>query len=342
MKNVFLAAAVALIAGTGCKKYDMPSNVPTPHPYVQELTMGADVSWITQMEDAGKKFYDTTGTEKEGIQLMKELGVKAIRLRVWVNPANRYNGLADVLAKAERVKAAGMKLMIDFHYSDSWADPAQQVKPATWAAADFNGLKDSVYNHTLHVLGALKARNIVPEWVQVGNETNDGMLWPDGKASINMANFAALINAGYNAVKANDTTSKVIVHMANGYNNTIFRWLYDGLTTNNAKYDIIGMSLYVEETTWPTLNQQCEANMKDVIVRYNKDVMLCEIGMPATSGAACKRFIEDITEKVYHLPNRRGLGLFYWEPQAYDSWEGYKLGAFTDQGRPTSALEAFK
>lgn len=342
MKNLLIAAGLTLALGTGCKKYDIPANIPSAHPYVSELTMGADVSWITQMEAANLPFYDTAGNKKDGILLMKELGVKAIRLRVWVNPTDGYSGQADVLAKAARVKAAGLKLMIDFHYSDSWADPGQQTKPASWVAADFNGLKDSVYNHTLRVLGSLKASGIVPEWVQVGNETNDGMLWPDGKASGSMANFAALVTSGYNAVKANDTTSKVIVHMANGYNNTIFRWLFDGLTANNARYDIIGLSLYPEETTWPTLNTQCEANMKDMIARYNKDVMLCEIGMPATNGSACKRFIEDLTEKVYHLPNHRGLGMFYWEPQAYNSWQGYKLGAFDATGTPTSALEAYK
>lgn len=184
------------------------SNSPTPlHP---NFAKGADISWLTEMEGAGKKFYSASGTETDCIQLLKNLGINAVRLRVWVNPAGGWNNTADVLAKALRAKALGMRIMVDFHYSDSWADPGQQNKPAAWAAQDFATLQTSVYNHTFNVLTTLKTNGIVPEWVQVGNETNDGMLWPTGKASVNMANFAALVNKGYDAVKAVDNTIKVI------------------------------------------------------------------------------------------------------------------------------------
>ncbi|BAV09035.1 arabinogalactan endo-1,4-beta-galactosidase [Filimonas lacunae] len=341
MKNILLAAGLLVLLSTGCKKYDTPSNVPTAHPYVSAMTMGADVSWLTEMEDAGKVFYDTAGVQKDCIELLKTLGVKAIRLRVWVNPTSGYNNLADVTAKAKRVQAAGLGLMIDFHYSDTWADPANQTKPAAWASLDVAGLQDAIYQHTYSVLNSLKGNGITPKWVQVGNETNNGMLWPEGQASSSMANFASFINAGYNAVKAVDSAAKVIVHLSNGYDTSLFRWMFDGLTANNAKYDVIGMSLYPDVTTWQSLNKLCEANMQNMIKSYNKEVMLCEIGMPVASGAACKRFIEDLTERVYNLPDHKGLGMFYWEPQAYSGWQGYLLGAFNTNGTPTSALEAF-
>src|SRR5206468_9587293 len=149
--------------------------------------------------------------------ILKDLGMNTIRLRVWVNPQAGWNNKSDVLAKAIRAKNAGMKLLIDFHYSDTWADPGHQSKPAAWNNYDLAALKTAVANHTTDVLTTLKNNGIVPEWVQVGNETNDGMLWPEGKASVNMNNFAQLVNAGYDAVKGVDNSIKVIVHLSNGF-----------------------------------------------------------------------------------------------------------------------------
>src|SRR5206468_7849700 len=134
-------------------------------------------------------------------QLMKDIGMNSIRLRVWVNPSDGWCNTSDVVFKAISANSLGMKLMIDFHYSDSWADPGKQNKPDAWSSTDITVLHDSVYKHTVAVLNALKAAGVTPAWVQVGNETNDGMLWPEGKASTSMANFASLVNAGYDAVK---------------------------------------------------------------------------------------------------------------------------------------------
>ena len=194
----------------GCKK-SATSQSPPVIPPTAYIVKGADISWLTQMESNGIKFYNSSGTEKECMQLLKDLGMNSIRLRVWVNPANNWNNTADVVAKAIRAKNLGMKIMIDFHYSDSWADPGQQTKPAAWAAQDVATLQTSVYNHTTAVMNALKTNGITPDWVQVGNETNDGMLWPEGKASVNMANYAKFFIAGYNAVKAVSPSSKVMV-----------------------------------------------------------------------------------------------------------------------------------
>lgn len=302
---------------------------------------GADIGWLTEMEAAGKKFYDNAGAQKDCIQLLKNLGMNAIRLRVWVNPVNGWNGKDDVIAKAVRAKNLGMRVMIDFHYSDSWADPGQQTKPAAWATQDFTTLQNSVYNHTYIVLAALKSNGVIPEWVQVGNETNDGMLWPDGKASTNMANFAALVNQGYNAVKAVDPSIKVIVHISNGFDNSLFRWMFDGLKNNAAKWDIIGMSLYPDPANWASMNAQCLANMNDMASRYNKPVMITEVGMSWDQPTACHSFITDIIAKIKSIPGNNGLGVFYWEPEAYNNWKGYSKGAFDNTGKPTTALNAF-
>jgi arabinogalactan endo-1,4-beta-galactosidase len=272
---------------------------------------------------------------------LKNLGMNSIRLRVWVDPAGGWCNTADVVAKAVRAKNLGMRIMIDFHYSDSWADPGQQNKPAAWAAQDFATLQTSVYNHTFSVLTTLKANGVTPEWVQVGNETNDGMLWPTGKASVNMANFAALELQGYNAVKAVDNTIKVIVHISNGYDNSLFRWIFDGLKNNGGKWDIIGMSLYPSTSNWATLNSQCLTNMNDMVSRYSTPVMICEVGMSWDQPVACNSFLTDLITKVKSVSGNNGLGVFYWEPESYNNWQGFTFGAFDNSGKPTAALNAF-
>ena len=326
-----------------CKKSGSQATTSPPPPVVNtDFAKGADISWLTQMEAAGRKFYNSQGIEKECMQLLKDLGMNTIRLRVWVDPVNGWCNTADVVAKATRAKALGMKIMIDFHYSDYWADPGKQTKPAAWAAQDINGLKQSVTNHTTAVLNVLKSKGFTPTWVQVGNETNDGMLWPEGKASTNMANFSQLIIAGYNAVKAIDQSIKVIVHISNGHDNGLFRWIFDGLKTNGVQWDIIGMSLYPNASNWTAMNTQCLANMNDMVSRYGKEVMVVEVGMSWTEAAACNAFLSDLITKVKSVPDGKGLGVLYWEPESYNNWEGYTLGAFDNSGKPTVALNAFK
>ena len=173
-----------------------------------------------------------------------------------------------------------MRILIDLHYSDTWADPGHQATPAAWPATDLSALTNTIATYTKGVLDTLKAAGVIPSWVQVGNETNDGMCWPLGRASTNMANFAALINAGYKAVKSVSDTTQVIVHISNGYDNSLFRWMFDGLTANNAQYDIIGMSLYPTVDNYVSYTQSCSVNMNDMVTRYNKPVMIVEAGMP--------------------------------------------------------------
>jgi arabinogalactan endo-1,4-beta-galactosidase len=307
---------------------------------------GADISWITEMEASGRKFYDRNGKEMDCFDLMKSLGMNAIRLRVWVDPQGGWNGVKDVLAKAKRAKALNMQLLIDFHYSDSWADPGKQTKPKAWENKNFEELKAAVTAHTTEVLQELKNNNITPEWVQVGNETNDGMLWPDGKASLNnnanIANFAQLFSVGYNASKAVFPDTKVMLHLSNGWDNGLYRWMLDGLKSRGVTFDIIGMSLYPLAASWRNTNTQCLKNAKDMIARYKVPVMIVEVGMPWDQADACYQFIKDLMDKMKSIPDGNGLGVMYWEPQCYKNWNGYSLGAFDNSGKPTIALDAFK
>jgi len=325
-----------------CSKNNSPLGGSNPNPPSPPLfAKGADVSWLTEMEAAGRKFYSSAGTEQECMLILKNLGMNTIRLRAWVNPSGGWNSKADVVAKALRAKNLGLRIMIDFHYSDTWADPGQQTKPVAWTSQDVAALKTSVANYTTDVLNELKNNGVTPEWVQVGNETNDGMLWPDGKASTNMASFAQLVNAGYDAVKSVFASAKVIVHLSNGYDNNLFRWLFDGLKSNGGKWDVIGMSLYPNSTNWSTLNSQCLANMNDMVSRYNKEVMIVEVGMSWDQADVCYLFLSDLIAKTKLVSENKGLGVLYWEPESYNAWQSYPLGAFDNSGKPTIALNAF-
>ncbi len=306
---------------------------------------GADVSWITQMEASGKKFYNNTGTQMECMTLLKSLGINSIRLRVWVNPTGGWNNAADVLVKAKRANDLGLRLMIDFHYSDTWADPGKQTKPAAWTSLSFANLKTAVATHTSEVLTLFKDNGITPEWVQVGNETSNGMLWETGKASVSMSNYAALTTSGYDAVKSVFPNAKVIVHINNGWDNSLFRWIFDGLKNNGGKWDIIGMSLYpgwyTTANDWSNCNKACLTNMNDMVSRYGKEVMIVECGMSWDSPTACKSFLTDLIAKTKTVTGDKGTGVFYWEPQSYGQWQGYSLGAFDNSGKPTVAMDAF-
>ena len=166
-----------------------------------QFANGADIGWLSEMEDNGYIFINDSGITKNCMEILKEKGINALRFRVWVNPRNKYISKQDVAYMTHRADSMGFSVMLDFHLSDSWADPGKQNKPAAWVNHTFTQLLTDVYNHIYDVLDTLKSIGVTPKWVQIGNETNDGMLWEDGRASTHMSNFAELIKSGYNAVK---------------------------------------------------------------------------------------------------------------------------------------------
>ena len=314
---------------------------------VPVFSKGADVSWLPQMEATGYKFYDSDGTEKEGLQLLKDRGMNTIRLRVFVNPSNdKTNGHcspAETVALAVRAKNMGMRIMIDFHYSDTWADPGHQTKPAAWASHSFADLQNDVYNHTYEVLNALKIAGVTPEWVQIGNEIPGGMLWPEGSTS-NWNQLAQLLNKGYDATKAIDTAIKVIIHIDQGNNNARFRWFFDNVKLNNVKYDVIGMSYYPYwlNSDYTVTIANLENNLKDMVSRYAKEVMVVEVGGDYTKVQNTYDMLLAVIAAVKKVPENKGLGVIYWEPQGEKSWSGYQLNAWQSNGKPSLALDAFK
>jgi arabinogalactan endo-1,4-beta-galactosidase len=308
---------------------------------------GADVGWLPQMEATGYKFYDTDGTEKDCLKLLKDRGMNTIRLRVWVNPssdkASGHCSKEETVVMALRAQKMGMRIMIDFHYSDSWADPAKQFKPKAWENDTFSELLTHVYNHTFDVLSTLKKAGVTPEWVQVGNEIPGGMLWPEG-SSKNWSQLAQLLNKGYEATKVVDSKIKLIVHLDEGNNNAKFRWFFDNATANNVKYDVIGLSYYpfwIKKDYAETI-VDLENNLKDMASRYNKEVMVVEVGGEYDKAQNTFKMLAATIKAVKAVPNNKGLGVIYWEPQGEKSWSGYSLSAWRSDGKPSTALDAFK
>jgi arabinogalactan endo-1,4-beta-galactosidase len=236
--------------------------------------------------------------------------------------------------------------MIDFHYSDSWADPSKQVKPKAWEGLNFDQLQQTLYEYTYDVMMALKNAGVTPEWVQVGNEIPGGMIYPEGNTD-NWPQLAKLINKGYGAIKAVSPTSKVILHIDQGNNNERFRWWFDAAKLNNANYDMIGLSYYpywlsnIHPDYTLSINDLAK-NMNDMASRYGKAVMVVEVGGEDNLIQNTYDMLVAVQQKTKSVPDNKGLGVFYWEPEGANSWSHYALSCWGNDGRPTKALDAFK
>lgn len=299
---------------------------------------GADVSWVTELEAKGEKFYNSEGEVTELMQLLRdECGINAIRLRVWVDPENGWNNIDDVLVKARRARTLGLRTMIDFHFSDWWADPGKQAIPSAWSGMTLQEAKAALQKHVTEMLSLLKSYDIEPEWVQVGNETTTGMMWPLGSTN-NGDNFSQLVTAGYEAVKAIFPSSIVIVHCDEGNKASKYEYLYGRLKLQGAKYDMIGMSLYPESGSWQKTVDDCLSNIENCRKAYDKPVMICEIGYDADKPLEAQEMLQTMIDGAL---KRDVKGIFWWEPEATIANTGYGKGAFQN-GRPTGALNPFK
>lgn len=280
---------------------------------VIDKILGADISFLPQMEARGAKFSDN-GQPGDPLEIMKAHGFNYIRLRIFVNPENPkgyspkqgFCDLAHTEAMAKRIKAAGMKFLLDFHYSDYWADPQQQNKPLAWQGEDFTALKKSLYDYTVSVMQALKAQGTTPDMVQVGNEINHGMVWPEGSIR-NLDSLAQLIYEGVKGVKAVSPETYIMLHIALGGQNAEARFFLDNMTRRNVPFDVIGLSYYPKWHGSPT---DLAFNMADLAKRYPQQVMVAEYSQ-------LKREVNDI---AFTVPNGKAVGSFIWEP--LNSWEG--------------------
>ena len=365
MKNYFKFAALAIVIAfaSGCK------NEP-------EFWLGADLGWITEYEHRGLKFYNQNGEERECTALMKELGLNAVRHRVWVDPSAHGNwcNKEDLLEKCLRAKALDMAIMVDFHYSDWWADPGKQNIPAAWSGHSYEQMKEDLAAHTIEVLTYLMNNGIEPKWILVGNETRYGFLWsvksnkfgwPEldengnptiiesmGHVDLNPQQYAGFFATGYEACKKVFPDAIVMVHLDNGFDKDLYDYNLGVLKTGGAKWDMIGMSLYpywaIEggfRDDAETTITDCIENIRHVSEKFDCDVMIVETGFlvdesrPEVLEEGRRQLARVIRESIEQT-NGRCKGVFYWEPECRPSQ--YKLGAFTEDGRPTVIMDAFK
>jgi arabinogalactan endo-1,4-beta-galactosidase len=334
--------------------------------------LGADISSLSKSEDMGGVYKDTDGTQDDALQILKLHGLNYARLRVFVDPADGYHGKEEILGMALRLKSHGIQYLVDFHYSDNWADPGKQYKPAAWRSYSFDQLTQAVYDHTYDVCSSLVAQGTPPDMVQVGNEINAGMLWPDGDYN-HMDNLATLLKAGHQAVKDCSPSTLVMLHIAEGGDNDLARWWFDNMTSRDVPFDVIGISYY---PFWHGSLPELQANLNDITARYGKDVIVVETayafthqeddlfpniltrsmlvpGYPFTPEGQ-RAMLRDIMAIVRAVPNGRGLGVFYWDatwtavkgngwdstdPGSGNAWENQALFDFDDRGLP--ALDEF-
>jgi arabinogalactan endo-1,4-beta-galactosidase len=323
----------------------------TIHPvklHAQAFAKGGDISWLPQMEASGYKFLCDEGIEHDCFMILKEHGFNTIRLRTFVNPSqDKFSGHCskeETVAMALRAQKWGMRVMIDFHYSDSWADPGKQRKPKAWEGHDFPTLLKDLYDYTFDVMSALKTAGVYPEWVQVGNEIPGGMIYPEGSTA-NWSQLAQLINKGYDAIKAVSPKTKVILHIDQGNNSQRFTTWFDNAKANGAKYDVIGFSYYpwwLKDKPDFTLSiDDLGNNLNDMASKYGKEVMVVEVGGEDTKVQNTYDMLAAVIRKVKAVPDGKGLGVIYWEPEGAGSWSRYALSAWGEDRKPSKALDAF-
>ena len=275
--------------------------------------LGADISFLPQLEERGIKFTEG-GTQKDPIEIMKDHGFNYVRLRIFNDPARDSGGyspkkgfcdLEHTKQMAKRVRAAGMKFLLDFHYSDTWADPGKQYKPAAWSKLSFQDLKKALYDYTRKVMQELKDQGTLPDMVQVGNEINHGLVWPDGNVS-NVDSMSQLIAAGIAAVKAVDPGVIIMLHVALGGQNDETVFFIDQMNARKIHFDVIGLSYYPK---WHGTLDDLQDNMNDLVRRYDKEIILVEY--------SAKK--QEVNKIVFELPGGKGRGTCIWEP--LNTWE---------------------
>jgi arabinogalactan endo-1,4-beta-galactosidase len=289
----------------------LAASADSKHPFY----LGADISTLTQVETRGGVYLDD-GKPADALALFMKHGWTCFRLRIWVDPRGGANGLEYTTALAKRIKAAGGTFMLDFHYSDWWADPQKQNKPAAWAKLDFDALEKHTETYTADVIRTLKAAGATPDFVQIGNEITGGMLWPDGQVKVPVStvkvyagdvkiiappepydddkqweHLIRLLNADVRGVRSATVPKdhvRIVVHIDCGGDWPVTKWYFDHLAKGHVAYDAIGQSYY---PNYHGTMENLRDNLRETIKRYRKDVMVVETaypsrGNPPNAGAA--------------------------------------------------------
>lgn len=315
--------------------------------------LGGDPSEIPEVEATGGKF-KVNGKVVDPIEAMKGAGWTAVRLRVWNQPKAGFCDKAHTLAMAKRIHRAGLRLMIDFHYSDDWADPAKQYKPAAWEKLAFEDLKKAVHDYTFYVIKVLVDQGTPPDVVQPGNEVTNGMLWPDARLNINTDGwdkFMALNRAAIKAIReaSGKRQPKIMMHIDQGGRNVVSRYGFDMYFARGGEADILGLSYY---PFWHGTLAELKANLDDLARRYRRDVLIAETAYPflgwndvskrydpdavpisrfKATPTGQRDYLRELLRVVRGTADGRGVGVMWWaptwigEPGRKGGWERYTL-----------------
>ena len=320
MKRV-VCMAIALVMFVAAE-----AQVTIEKPYA----VGADISWLQSQEDDGTVFSDG-GVEGDAMEILRDNGFNYIRLRLFVNPRSElgysrregYCDLEHTLTMAKRIKDAGMYFLLDFHYSDNWADPQKQIMPQAWQTFSYDEVCAAVYEHIKEVLVALESQGTAPDMVQVGNEVSNGMLWPYGSVRHSFEGLCGLLKEGVRAVREYAPSAEVMLHVALGGQAEESERFFDAMAEYGVEYDIIGQSYYPE---WHGTLEELEVNTNALVRKYNKPLIVVEY----------RDHYLDIERIVSSLPDGLGRGTFIWEATS-PHWG--KL--FDETGAATPALDAY-
>ena len=329
---VALAASTLLIAPTAAV-----ANGGHPTTFAALPVRGADLSFAVQEQAAGNRFLDN-GAAEPVEQIFADHGANYSRIRVWVNPWAGYSSEAVALEEGRRAAQAGMHILLDPHYSDSWADPAHQSTPAAWAGQSAAQLQQTVHDYTRKLVHDFAAQHTPVSMIEIGNEITNGMLWPTGAVS-DWPTFAGLLKAGIAGAHAgapHPDQLQVMIHIDRGGDNAVSRWFYDNLAAQGVDYDVIGLSYY---PFWHGGLTVMQANIDDLAVRYDKDVVIVETAYPSTlvdrdsepnwvssasqlpdgavypaTPAGQAGYYTALRAIVAGVPDHHGLGIFAWAP----------------------------
>lgn len=364
-----LLATVLLLACGPNSTAGPGGNVPTRAP----LLLGGDISALARLEQAGAS-YREGGVPSDAISVLRAYGANVFRLRLFLAPNGQdvqVNDLAYTTALAKRVRASGARLLLDFHYSDTWADPGNQQTPAAWSGLGIDSLEARVESYTRQVLNTLRTEGVVPHIVQIGNEIDGGLLWPVGRIggpgdsdSSSFADFGRLIRAGVRGVRSATTTAdsvRVMIHYSGGANVAGTRWFFDLVQSQNIAYDLIGLSYY---PFWHGRAQQLRENLAATASRYRKDIIIVETGYPwradwvptgtianpwewPRTAAGQRAFLRDVVAAVDGIPDGRGKGVLWWYPEAISVpglsvWGGGSLALFNPSGEMLPAADVIR
>jgi len=296
----------------------------------QQYAIGADVSFLASAEQQGIVFQEN-GQPRDVLETLRAHRYNWVRLRVFVDPASNAdklpNDLAYTIALAKRAKARGFHLLLDLHYSDTWADPEKQFTPAAWSKLKHKQLAAQVFSYTRDTIAAFAQAGVMPEMVQVGNEITHGMLWPDGKLPDNWDNFADLLKAGEAGVEAGrgaQPRPRIMIHIERSGDYDAAVWFFDNLIAHHVSFDVMGLSYY---PMWHGNTTKLRGNLHDLALRYRRPIIVVETAYNWTPGdfigkkaeftespEGQKTFLQTVDAAVRAIPNGLGQGVFWWEP----------------------------